>query len=76
MALETGTYISDLVSTNPVATDGLSESDNHLVSYQVHSASHVPQRNKCNQQHTYRIKHCRRRYSCHIYNTGQTQTAL
>lgn len=30
MALETGTYISDLVSTNPVATDGLAEADNHL----------------------------------------------
>ena len=30
MALETGTYISDLVSANPVATDGLSQADDHL----------------------------------------------
>ena len=30
MALETGTYISDLVSTNPVATDGLRQADDHL----------------------------------------------
>lgn len=30
MALETGTYINSLVSTNPVATDGLSQADDHL----------------------------------------------
>lgn len=30
MALETGTYISDLVSTNPVSTDGLTQADDHL----------------------------------------------
>ncbi|MEY4429858.1 MAG: hypothetical protein RLZZ182_2547, partial [Pseudomonadota bacterium] len=30
MALETGTYISDLVATNPTATDLRSEGDNHL----------------------------------------------
>ena len=31
MALETGTYISDLVSTNPVhATDDVSQGDDHI----------------------------------------------
>ena len=30
MALETGTYISDLVATNPTSTDPKSEGDNHL----------------------------------------------
>lgn len=30
MALETGTYISDLVITNPTSTDPKSEGDNHL----------------------------------------------
>lgn len=30
MALETGTYIDSLVSTNPVATDGLSQADDHM----------------------------------------------
>jgi len=30
MALESGTYISSLNAANPVATDGLAESDNHL----------------------------------------------
>ena len=30
MALETGTYISDLVSTNPAATDGLAQADDHM----------------------------------------------
>lgn len=29
MALETGTYISDLVSTNPVSGDPVSQSDDH-----------------------------------------------
>lgn len=30
MALETGTYISDLVASNPVASDGLGQADDHL----------------------------------------------
>ena len=30
MGLETGTYIDDLVATNPVATDGLAQADDHL----------------------------------------------
>lgn len=30
MALETGTYIADLVVTNPVSSDGLSQGDDHL----------------------------------------------
>jgi hypothetical protein len=30
MALETGTYISDLVATNPAATDGVDKADDHL----------------------------------------------
>lgn len=30
MGLETGTYISDLVITNPVSTDGLAQADDHL----------------------------------------------
>jgi len=30
MALENPTYISDLVSTNPTATDGLSQGDDHI----------------------------------------------
>lgn len=30
MALETGTYISDLVSTNPVGTDFLDKADDHI----------------------------------------------
>ena len=30
MALETGTYIDDLVATNPVATDDVSEGDDHV----------------------------------------------
>lgn len=30
MALETATYISDLVSTNPTASDGISQGDDHL----------------------------------------------
>lgn len=30
MALETGTYISDLVSTNPLGTDTLDKADDHL----------------------------------------------
>ena len=30
MALETGTYISDLVSTNPVGTDTIDKADDHL----------------------------------------------
>lgn len=30
MALETGTYISDLVITNPASTDAKSDGDNHL----------------------------------------------
>lgn len=30
MALETGTYISDLVSTNPVASDNISQGDDHI----------------------------------------------
>lgn len=29
MALESGTYINSLVATNPVATDGLAQSDDH-----------------------------------------------
>lgn len=29
MVLETSTYIDGLVATNPVATDGLSQSDDH-----------------------------------------------
>jgi hypothetical protein len=30
MALETGTYISDLVATNPAAPDGLNQADDHM----------------------------------------------
>ena len=30
MALETGTYINSLVATNPVATDGLAQADDHM----------------------------------------------
>ena len=30
MALETSTYIDGLVATNPVATDGLSQADDHM----------------------------------------------
>lgn len=30
MALETGTYLSDLVITNPVSTDGIGQADDHL----------------------------------------------
>src|SRR6266498_2705711 len=30
MGLETGTYVADLVSTNPISTDLESEGDNHL----------------------------------------------
>lgn len=30
MGLETGTYISDLVGSNPIATDGLAQADDHL----------------------------------------------
>lgn len=30
MALETGTYIDDLVATNPTATDDVSEGDDHI----------------------------------------------
>lgn len=30
MALESGTYINSLVATNPVATDGLAEADDHM----------------------------------------------
>ena len=30
MALETGTYISDLVSTNPVSSDNISQGDDHI----------------------------------------------
>jgi len=30
MALETATYISGLISTNPVATDGLAQADDHM----------------------------------------------
>ena len=30
MALETGTYISDLVATNPVASDAKSQGDDHI----------------------------------------------
>jgi hypothetical protein len=30
MALETGTYISDLTITNPVSTDGIGQADDHL----------------------------------------------
>lgn len=30
MALETGTYVSDLVTTNPVASDGLVQGDDHI----------------------------------------------
>jgi hypothetical protein len=30
MGLETGTYISDLVATNPTATDGMKEGDDHF----------------------------------------------
>ena len=30
MGLETGTYIDDLVSTNPLAADNVSQGDNHL----------------------------------------------
>lgn len=30
MALETGTYIDSLVATNPVATDGLAQADDHM----------------------------------------------
>lgn len=30
MPLETGTYIADLVTSNPVSTDGLSQGDDHL----------------------------------------------
>lgn len=30
MGLETGTYIDSLVTTNPVATDGLAQADDHL----------------------------------------------
>lgn len=30
MGLESGTYVSDLVVTNPAATDGLSQADDHL----------------------------------------------
>lgn len=30
MALETGTYIDSLVVTNPVATDGLAQADDHM----------------------------------------------
>lgn len=30
MALETGTYISDLVSTNPAASDNISQGDDHI----------------------------------------------
>lgn len=30
MALETGTFISDLVSSNPTGPDGISQGDNHL----------------------------------------------
>ena len=30
MALESGTYIDSLVATNPVATDGLAQADDHM----------------------------------------------
>ena len=30
MALETGTYISDLNAANPVSTDSLAQADDHL----------------------------------------------
>ena len=30
MGLETGTYLDDLVPTNPASTDGLSQADDHL----------------------------------------------
>ena len=30
MALESGTYINSLVATNPVATDGLAQADDHM----------------------------------------------
>ena len=30
MALESGTYIDSLVSTNPAATDGLAQADDHM----------------------------------------------
>ena len=30
MALETATYISGLIATNPVATDGLAQADDHM----------------------------------------------
>ena len=30
MALESGTYIKDLVSTNPPGTDSISQGDDHL----------------------------------------------
>ena len=30
MALESGTYIKDLVSTNPPGTDAISQGDDHL----------------------------------------------
>lgn len=30
MALETGTYINSLVATNPAATDGLAQADDHM----------------------------------------------
>ena len=30
MGLETGTYIDDLISTNPLAADNVSQGDNHL----------------------------------------------
>jgi len=30
MALESGTYLDDLVNTNPTATDNVSQGDDHL----------------------------------------------
>jgi hypothetical protein len=30
MALESGTYVKDLVSTNPPGTDAISQGDDHL----------------------------------------------
>jgi len=30
MALESGTYIKDLVSTNPLGTDAISQGDDHV----------------------------------------------
>jgi hypothetical protein len=43
MGLETGTYISDLVATNPTATDGMKEGDDHSPPHQEPHQGHLPE---------------------------------